>query len=799
MADVFLAVTQGGIGGFQKLMVLKLLRADMSEEEEFRRMFLDEARLAARLNHPNVVQTYDVGEADGRYYLAMEYLEGQSFERIRRARNAPHVFSLHMQLQMLVHVLAGLHYAHELTDYDGKPLHVIHRDVTPSNILISYDGQVKLVDFGIAKALDSAIETRAGVLKGKTGYMAPEQFNVAGAIDRRADIFSVGVVLWEMLAGRRMWKELSASDRLQRVLGGQVQPLREVAPEASPELEQICMRALSRVPEGRHPTAAALAAELEAYLIQRGPRVSDREMGKAVSDLFADEYREIRRIIEHQLKGTGGIPRTLPHLNQIMAQPSITSQSGFDPSSPISVSVQSVQTLDERPVLPPPLPPLRRRVPPFRLAAAGLAVVLALGAGAVVKLTRHKAPPPPSASAQLTSPEPAQPARGVSDTEILMGMSAAFSGPSRELGTRMKLGIETAFDAINEGGGIAGRKLRLVALDDGYEGKRALDNVRELIEKRGVFGIIGNVGTPTALLAMPYVVSKKTLFFGAFTGANLLRRDPPDRYVFNYRASYEEETGKMVHYLVEAKQIAPRSIVVFAQHDAYGDAGYDGASKMMRKMGHGDVQLLRAGYERNTVDVDGAINQIIDYHHAASVTHTTGGREVYHPKHPVKAIIMVATYKAAVRFIQKIRDAKIDPIFLNVSFVGSNALAEELKELGPHYAENVIVTQVVPNVDSDATGIIRYRETLTHLHPDQHPDFLSLEGYIVGQLFAEGVRRAGRTLDTEKLIDGLESIRDLDLGTGAIMSFGMSVHQSSHKVWGTQLDEQFNFKSIDLE
>jgi ABC-type branched-subunit amino acid transport system substrate-binding protein len=581
-------------------------------------------------------------------------------------------------------------------------------------------------------------------------------------------------------------------------MSGQVQPLRDVMPDVPPELEQICARALARNPEARHPTAAALQGELDAYLVQRGPRVSERELGKAVSELFADEHREIRKIIEHQLKGTGGVPHSLPHLNQIVAQPSLTrSQSGFEPSSPISVSVR---TMDEQPVLPPPLPPLRRRVPPTRLAAAGLAVLLALGAVALFKLSRRKpATPAPGATAQLSPPEVPQTARGVSDTEILMGMSAAFSGPSRELGARMKLGIETAFDAINENGGIAGRKLRLVALDDGYEGKRALENVRELIEKRGVFGIIGNVGTPTALLAMPYVVSKKTLFFGAFTGANLLRRDPPDRYVFNYRASYEEETGKMVHYLVEAKQISPRGIVVFAQHDAYGDAGYDGAGKMMRKMGHGEAQLLRAGYERNTVDVDSAVNQIIDYHHAASVTHSSGGRDIYHPKHPVKAIIMVATYKAAVRFIQKIRDAKIDPIFLNVSFVGSNALAEELKELGPHYGENVIVTQVVPNVDSEATGIIRYRETLTRLHPDQHADFLSLEGYIVGQLFAEGLRRAGRTLDTEKLIDALESIRDLDLGTGAIMSFGMSVHQSSHKVWGTTLDEQFGFKSIDLE
>jgi serine/threonine protein kinase/ABC-type branched-subunit amino acid transport system substrate-binding protein len=787
MADVFLTVTKGAIGGFQKLVVLKLLRADMSDEEDFRRMFLDEARLAARLNHPNVVQTYDVGEEGGRYYLAMEYLEGQSFERIRRARSAFQRFPQRMQLQMLVHALSGLHYAHELADYDGKPLHVIHRDVTPSNILISYDGQVKLVDFGIAKVLDSAIETRAGVIKGKTGYMAPEQFTVGCAIDRRADIFSVGVVLWEMLAGRRMWRELPPSDRLQRIMNGHIQPLRELSPKVPPELEQICMRALSRLPDGRQATAAQLKEEIEDYLVQHPPRVSERELGQTISEMFCEEREQIHEVIEHQLKGTGSAPISLPDLREISPRHSITiSHSGFD-------SASTARTAD-----PPRLFPRRLKTPLVVVAAA--VAVVALAAFALDKTPWRK---PAGSMAAIRPAVPVEqttkPVRGVSDTEILMGMSAAFSGPARELGTRMKLGIETAFAAVNESGGIAGRTLKLVALDDGYEGKRALENMHELVDKRGVFGLIGNVGTPTALVTVPYAVAQRTVFFGAFTGANLLRKDPPDRYVFNYRASYEEETAKMVHYLLDNKHVAPRSVVVFAQHDAYGDAGYEGAVKTMRKTGHGDVELLRANYERNTVDVDAAVNQILEYHRATIVSHAPGGHEIVRAKHPVKAIIMVCTYKAAVRFIQKIHDAGLETFFLNVSFVGSNALADELKELGAQYGNGVIITQVVPHFDSGATGIIRYRETLQKFHPDQHPDFLSLEGYIVGELFAEGLRRAGRALDTEKLIDALESIRELDIGTGTVMSFGMSAHQSSHKVWGTVLDEQLNFQSLDMD
>jgi len=394
---------------------------------------------------------------------------------------------------------------------------------------------------------------------------------------------------------------------------------------------------------------------------------------------------------------------------------------------------------------------------------------------------------------------PVRAVRGVSDQEVLMGMSAAFSGPAQELGTRMKLGIETGFAQVNEAGGVAGRKLRLVALDDGYEGNRALENMNELLEQRSVFGVIGNVGTPTALQTVPYAVKNKMLFFGAFTGASLLRKDPPDRYVFNYRASYQDETAKMVHYLLNVKRIDPRSIVVFAQHDAYGDAGYDGATKMVRKSGATDVDLLRVNYERNTVDVDAAIRTLVRYDQVTATSRGPRGQEVTNQRHPVRAVIMVATYKAAARFIQKVRDAGINPVFLNVSFVGSNALAEGLKEIGPAYADGVIVTQVVPHYEAGATGVIRYREALRKFHPDQHPDFISLEGYVAAELFAEGLRRAGRDLDTEKLIDALESIRDYDLGIGTVMSFGMSEHQSSHKVWGTIMDTQGQFRTLDMD
>ena len=171
--------------------------------------------------------------------------------------------------------------------------------------------------------------------------------------------------------------------------------------------------------------------------------------------------------------------------------------------------------------------------------------------------------PAQQASLSPNSQEPRSTVRGVTDTEIQFGISAALSGPTKELGQNMKRGIEAAFREANANGGVHGRQLRLIAADDGYEPARAADTMKQLFEKDQVFGVVGNVGTPTAVVALPSALQRKMLFFGAFTGAGLLRSDPPDRYVFNYRASYAEETEAMVHYLVKVKRLNPEHIAVF--------------------------------------------------------------------------------------------------------------------------------------------------------------------------------------------------------------------------------------------
>src|SRR6202795_3805599 len=189
--------------------------------------------------------------------------------------------------------------------------------------------------------------------------------------------------------------------------------------------------------------------------------------------------------------------------------------------------------------------------------------------------------------------ENTSPIRGVTDSEIRFGISAPFTGAAKELGNQMKLGIETAFNLANNTGGINGRQGKLGVADDGYEPTRTTDTMKQLFEKQQVFGFVGNVGTPTAVVALPYALEHHALFFGAFTGADLLRRDPPDRYVFNYRASYAEETDAFVRYLVKIRHLRPEQIAVFAQHDAFGDAGFAGVAKAMRALGSDDSAIFR--------------------------------------------------------------------------------------------------------------------------------------------------------------------------------------------------------------
>jgi ABC-type branched-subunit amino acid transport system substrate-binding protein len=263
-----------------------------------------------------------------------------------------------------------------------------------------------------------------------------------------------------------------------------------------------------------------------------------------------------------------------------------------------------------------------------------------------------------AAPAQLLPP--AADVRGVTQNEIKLGMVIPYSGPVKETGRLLKTGIEAAFNRANEAGGVNGRVLKLVTADDGYDPARTLDAMKLLYDKEQVFGYISNFGSATAAVAIPYALERRMLFFAPYTGANVVRHDPPDRYVFNYRPSYAEETDALVHYLVKIRKLQPRQIVVFAQNDAFGDAGFAGVAKAFRALGASDNAIVRVNYPRNTVEVDDAINQLKLL------------------KTPLKAVVMLATTRAAAKFIEKAHGVFPGAIFANISAVAGSALASSL-------------------------------------------------------------------------------------------------------------------------
>lgn len=300
MAEVFLAANRGP-AGFTKLTVLKRLHPHLEEEDGLVGMFLDEARLAARLNHPHVVQTYEISHADGLHYLAMEYLEGQSLARVlRHARKVEEPLPLSVGVKLFIDVLDGLHYAHSLRDFDGSPLNVVHRDISPGNLFITYEGQVKILDFGIAKAGTQLNETRAGQVKGKFAYIAPEQAT-PGAHDHRADLWSLGVVMWEAFAGRRLFKGDSEVLTLHNTLTSQILSLDETGIPAP--LAAIVDRSLQRDPMMRYQSAREMKEDLENYMHDAGLRASRSDIGAMVVGLFERERDEQRRVLKAYMAG----------------------------------------------------------------------------------------------------------------------------------------------------------------------------------------------------------------------------------------------------------------------------------------------------------------------------------------------------------------------------------------------------------------------------------------------------------------------------------------------------------------
>jgi len=352
---------------------------------------------------------------------------------------------------------------------------------------------------------------------------------------------------------------------------------------------------------------------------------------------------------------------------------------------------------------------------------------------------------------------------GVSAGSIIVGQSAAFTGPASELGIDMRKGIQAYFDAVNKNGGVFGRTLVLKSLDDGYEATRAAENTKKLIRDEQVFALLGFVGTPTSEAAKPIFTEARVPFVGAFTGAELLRT-PVNRYIFNVRASYFAETEAIVRLVAE---LGFTRIAVFYQNDSYGKTGLEGVERAMAKR---NMKVLTTGtVERNSVDVGSAVQTI--------------------SKGDPQAVVMISAYKSCAAFIKEMRKANSNPQFMNVSFVGSRALANELGESG----RGVGISQVVPFPWNLGSPVVReYQKALVAATGKKDFNFSSLEGYLAAKVFVEGLRRSGQNLTREGFVNAMETLRDYDVG-GFTVTYTPQDHGGSRFVEMTVIGREGRF------
>lgn len=353
------------------------------------------------------------------------------------------------------------------------------------------------------------------------------------------------------------------------------------------------------------------------------------------------------------------------------------------------------------------------------------------------------------------------------EEELLLGMSTALSGPLSEIGTELQRGVLAGLARANLSGGAHGRQIRLIVLDDGYEPMRAAPNVQRLLDEFKVNALIGNVGTPTAIASIPIAKDRRTLFFAPFSGAGVLRRNPPDRYVINYRASYSEEIAAMVDALIEIGELKPEEIAFFTQRDGYGDAGYVGGFQALRRHGlKNELDVLHVRYQRNTMAVENALADILF-------------------TNPLpRAVILVGAYAPCAKFIALARESGLKALFLNVSFVGSEALAAAL----PEDTTGVLLTQVVPDPFTSKLPMVQdYRIDLARLDPQSKPSSVSLEGYISSRILIHALQMSEPPLAREQIIDQLESLGEFDIGLGEPLHLSPNEHQASHRIWPTQL------------
>lgn len=416
MAEIHLA-RQAGIKGFERLVVVKKILPHLAAEEAFLEMFFDEARIASLLNHPNIVQIYDLGQEDDDYFMAMEYLEGESLSFLEReARKKERYMSPALAAGIVAQICDGLEYAHAFKNHEGQTMNIVHRDVSPQNIIVLFSGGVKLVDFGIAKAASQMHKTRVGSIKGKLSYLAPEQCE-GKAVDHRTDVFSLGVVLWELLTRRRLFKRDNEGATLNAVMNEEIPKVRKVRPQVPVSLGTVAMRALQKAPEDRFQTAGEMGAALRDYLLKTGEAAGTAEIAAFINGALGERAQN-KKIMLERLRTSDKKEIDVTMLNPESSQ-SMPSRSHIEelptPTDPSkAVSKLPAPHIEELFTPHPEAAPdaIRRKKLPTAFWAGlagllvGLAVVLVWAMSKDISSSKGKIQPAPSPEPVVAKPTP---------------------------------------------------------------------------------------------------------------------------------------------------------------------------------------------------------------------------------------------------------------------------------------------------------------------------------------------------------------------------------------------------------
>jgi|GEM_PF-286915 len=830
-------------------VVVKMLLPSFYDDD-FIQLFLREARICSQLNHPNIVSVLDFGHTeDGLVFLVMEYLEGASLADIVYKEKG---LSLSNITWLMEPLCSAINAAHQHN--------VVHRDLKPGNVMVATlsgnETTVKVVDFGISKPMheENLKHTQLGTVMGTPGYLAPEQIRGAN-INHLADIYGIGAILHFMITGEAPYRGASREVIMAKQMRELPPPLTSYSlnDPACQMLQPIVNKAMALEREQRYASTVEMWQAFSQCIREAGPLLSPPTLnddpilfnlvcqGERLKGFTADQ---IRAGLKKSLRFSDTQLNALLKGKRVTIKKDVNEQEAkrFIALFRHHGLIVQAEALDDRTRVVSPQSPSTSHSMPQTPGSQPISVASFVAAG--TSPFAHNVPsspqisqpsinsftsPPRQAESSYSTSAPnqrtisrrrnrwitalcsviciasitmyavpswrygitdhvvfgiglAQPQRGISHDRIQLGMSSAFSGSARELGRAMRTGAEAYFHQLNEGGGIHGRTLHLKSLDDGYEPEQASRNMSEFLDRdSGVFALLGNVGTPTSKAILPQLLENKMILFGAFSGAQILRNDPPDRYVFNYRASYGEETAALVHYFVSVLGIAPKNIAVFYQDDSFGRDGLTGVANAIDQYGVSLKDISTANYQRNSTRVMNAIALLRP--------------EIHH----LEGIIIVGAYPASSRFIKLMRINGYQGHFANVSFVGSEALAEELRESENNGGDGVIVSQVVPMYDAYASGVLEYQAAMKTHFPTEQPGFVSLEGYVAAKLFTMALIKAGRYFTTEELVDELEHLNNVDLGIGKPLSFSPSDHQASHQVWGSIINQQGEFEALDLE